>query len=466
MAMMEPIPAVVKLTVLGYELTAKQNAYLNYLLPSVFGCAMYVVHFAVDLGLVYRLYKEDEAIWAGLSIFFMYLPALACFTLTVSSCDMWPEYERFGCKSFKWIVTKIIEHAFFPIWSMWRYAEKIFWSIEGVRGADEEALQNCSAPRTVEFYFFLQGFLHTIPQILLQLHILTRNIVNRNKETIDIQAASILVNICILAGTTVLYQRFKTQKVGGKDYPWFKPYKCLYDPSVDYVDGTRSRKVGIIYRTRETAQAIRKSLTVDVESTTSSDYYMQPVEGGIDEVDIAIQPIRYIRALPEDDLVGKVVSFLWWMCFLLARFFAISTFAYFYPRDVIWLLVSHFILCVAILLYDVRAYVVRRTKAVFFIFIGLVYIFCIIEFKKKFKKARLIYTGYFLLVFIENLTMCLVWWYSELEDIYNVWWFKFSFNMTLICSFLSFTTMMLYTCVNRPDKVIVGKEVISEVRSC
>lgn len=71
--------------------------------------------------------------------------------------------------------------------SSYRYAEKIFWSIEALRNeeeeAREEALENVTAPRIVEFYFFLQAFVQSLPQILLQVHILMRFALDMKLET-------------------------------------------------------------------------------------------------------------------------------------------------------------------------------------------------------------------------------------------------------------------------------------------
>lgn len=68
-----------------------------------------------------------------------------------------------------------------------RFAERTFWSIEGIRSEDdesrEEALKVVSAARTIELYFFLQAYLHSIPQILLQLHILMRNVNEMEQDT-------------------------------------------------------------------------------------------------------------------------------------------------------------------------------------------------------------------------------------------------------------------------------------------
>lgn len=68
-----------------------------------------------------------------------------------------------------------------------RYAEKLFWSIEALRAEDDESREECLekvvAPRTIELYFFLQAFLQAIPQILLQLHILMRNVNDLEGQT-------------------------------------------------------------------------------------------------------------------------------------------------------------------------------------------------------------------------------------------------------------------------------------------
>lgn len=463
-------PAIVRLTVLGYELNSKQNACFNYLLPAIFWCSMYILHFASDLVLAHRHHIEEDPIWASLTLFFMYLPVIGCFVLTVSSIEMWPDYDECTLSNVKWLSVKILQHLFFPIWTMWRYAEKIFWAIEGYRAPTEDDRQEClrksSAPRSIEFYFFLKGFLHTIPQILLQLHILMRNVKLLDQQTIDMQVASMVFNLATMAATTVQYQRFKSQKMGGKNYPWYKPYK--YHDNVDAA--LLLPATGIIYCTKENYQKIANDIEErrikeieenagDDESISSSVYYLEP---HVDEVDFP-KAIRQIYALPEDDLAGKVLAFFWWFCFLLARFLAISTFAYFFPKDIIWLLSSHFILCVSFLLYDARAYLVRRTKAVFFIFVGLIYLFCIIEFKKQFTRVRFIYNGYFTLVFSENFIMCLIWWFSRMDDtgLVNDWWFRYIFYMTLLCTFLSLSSMIVYK-LTRQSKVVVGQETICD----
>jgi hypothetical protein len=68
-----------------------------------------------------------------------------------------------------------------------RYAERMFWSIEGVRSSDPKevdyAIDKISAPRSIELYFSTQAFLHCLPQILVQLNILMRQDFDINRQT-------------------------------------------------------------------------------------------------------------------------------------------------------------------------------------------------------------------------------------------------------------------------------------------
>lgn len=160
-------------------------------------------------------------------------------------------------------------------------------------------------------------------------------------------------------------------------------------------------------------------------------------------------------------MAGRLVACLWWYGFLVARVLTISIFAYFFMEHCLWLLSSHFILVIIILSYDVKSDAVKRAKALFFIFLGLVYIFCIIEFKIKFKKATFIYYGFFVLVFVENLVMCLIWFIGQIESLENDYWFRYAFYVIIFCSFTSFSSMLFYFLINKPSKVVVEARTVS-----
>ncbi|RZC36893.1 uncharacterized protein BDFB_005785, partial [Asbolus verrucosus] len=426
------------------------DAYVNYLVPSITSLILYMFLFASDSALVFRHYKDDNPIWASLTLFLMYLPSLCSYILIVSDWELWPEMVGCGLTNFLWFLLKTLQHMFFPVWAMWRYAERIFWSIEAVRAVDEESVSEAitviRAPRTIELYFFLQAFLQSLPQMLLQLNILMRQDLDVNRQTADAEVLSLVFNLTKVAGTVAFYQRFKTQKLAGKQYPWFKGYKKSYDPSIDQVDSRL--RVERVESRPTTSSHIEEP--IPSESRRSSDFYMEPntpplkelkevfgslretsiIDGPnrkvyqeVSEPDFNIKRVVDIRGLPEDDLAGKIVSFFWWFCFLLVRILAISAFYYFYPTASIWLLVAHVLIIILFLSYDVKTDEVKRAKALFFVFIGLIYVFCIIEFKIKFKKTKFIYYGYFTLVFVQNFVMCLIWWFGNVEDLENAFWF-------------------------------------------
>lgn len=167
-----------------------------------------------------------------------------------------------------------------------------------------------------------------------------------------------------------------------------------------------------------------------------------------------VKRVIHVKGMVDDDFAGKSIAILWWFTFLLARVLALSAFAYFYFVETIYLVSSHYILVIAVLVYDVKSDSMNRGKLPFFIFLGYIYIFCIIEFKIKFKKATVLYYGYFFLVFFENITMCLIWFYQKLDTLQTDFWFKYIFYIVLLASVCSLSSMIFYMTINKPQKVV------------
>lgn len=510
---------------LGYSLTPHQDALVNYLLPAVAACLLYKFIIAGDICVIFRHYKDGDPIWASLTLFFMYLPALGSYILIISDWDYWPEPDKgMTNENLGWCFKKTVGHLFFPIWSIWRFAERIFWSIEAVRSKDEEsinsAISTVKEPRLIEFYVFLQAYLHSLPQVLLQLHILMRHNSDIAKESKDSQVACIIFNLFKIAITTTYYQRFKTQKLTGSQYPWLKTKKILRS-SVGLPSSKEgsvvmrrpqvvSQSRSVIENTKEGLNDISRLYNIEpevlMERRRSSDIYLEP-DGPVQEQQSSLLPenqgadsnrdkktasnrttkrisfnnllparltnritttsnqssnpsfdikrLTYVKGLEEDNLAGKLIAFLWWFTFLLSRVLAISVFYYFFPKACVWLLIFHFIVVVAALLYDVKSDDIKRDKTLFFIFIGLIYIFCIIEFKIKFKKAYVIYFSYFGLVFLENFAMCLLWYILKIETLESDYWYRYMFYITIISSFLSLSSMIFYHIITKPKSVLL-----------
>ncbi|CAG9813974.1 unnamed protein product [Phaedon cochleariae] len=523
-----------KSTLLGYELTPRQDALINHLVPAISASTLYIFLIAADVAVIVSHYRNGDPIWASLTLFFMFLPVLCSFVIIVSNWELWPEFEDCGKANMLWFWRKTFEHLFFPVWNMWRFAERIFWSIEAVRSTDQKTIKdlisNVTAPRSIELCIFLQSYLHALPQVLLQLYILMRHNTDIDRQTEKAQVMSIILNLVKVSVTTTYYQRFKSQKLTGKQYPWYKQYKAFVQPSspedvlrrsIPYsesrmiVEGRRTtrnledvydlepprysalrRRSSDIYLEPCTSDSTSKRQTLletdfdedirtrekvvdegfdEPDSQSKNVLNLPPTmretsvldgprrmvfrETGISgqsEPDFSISRIVYVKGLEDDDLAGKLIACTWWFCFLLARVLAISVFAYFFIKETIWLLSAHFVIVMTFLLYDVNTDAVKRAKSVFFLFLALIYIFCIIEFKIKFKKATFLYYGFFLLVFIENFVMCSIWYTGAVETIEDDFWFRYTFYIVVMCTLASFSSMAFYFGLNKPAEVVVA----------
>lgn len=108
-------------TVFEYSLNRRQNAILNHLVPCAIACFLYVLITATDIGVIFRHYKDNDPIWASLTLFVMYLPAIGSFILIVTDCDYWPEPENgMTNENAFWLYKKILGHLLFPLWNIWR----------------------------------------------------------------------------------------------------------------------------------------------------------------------------------------------------------------------------------------------------------------------------------------------------------------------------------------------------------
>lgn len=170
---------------------------------------------------------------------------------------------------------------------------------------------------------------------------------------------------------------------------------------------------------------------------------------------IPMKVISY-KGLPEDDSAGKLVSFFMWFCFIMPRMLCLSAFAYFYPNDIWWICSSHYIITLGFLLYDAHISDIPYYRSIFILFTSYVYMFCLIEFKIKFKKVKFIYNGYFFLIYLENLVMTSIWYFNI--DFENDWWYKYVFYLICGSSLISVSSIMLYLMVLKPKKIVLQQE--------
>lgn len=108
-------------TLLKYPLTRKQYVICYYLVPYCFSSALYIINYTADTVLSYQHYDEGDSYHASLTLFWTFVPAIACFFLGVTNLELWPNEEKCGVLSWKWFGIRFIQHLLFPIWAMFRY---------------------------------------------------------------------------------------------------------------------------------------------------------------------------------------------------------------------------------------------------------------------------------------------------------------------------------------------------------
>lgn len=182
---------------------------------------------------------------------------------------------------------------------------------------------------------------------------------------------------------------------------------------------------------------------------------------------------RSFRAgLEQDDFLGKSVSFAGWSFVLLQRMLALSAFAYFHPIACLILCASHYaVMLVALLLLEARLRE-KPERLAFYVFLAYVYVFCIVEFKVKFRRPRRTLLAYAALVMLQNVTVS-VWWFGRREagrladavaagdeetaaaTVSAAWWFGFMFAGVLLSGTYALMCWVVYWYLLRPSQRIL-----------
>lgn len=271
---------------------------------------------------------------------------------------------------------------------------------------------------------------------------------------------SIVLSLIRMALTTTSYQRFGTQKLAGRQYPWDKikqhelKFKLLHqkEPNTSH---------------KQQPQLTRRDSGL---STTSSQF-----EAEVEKRRAPIsEPMREetVHGLGSDDAAGKFVAILWWFCFILPRMSTIAIFTYFYLREAILACFFQYLIVLILLLrYSTwsdsesgnitirrKKYPINNENIVKFTFhlvTSFIYLFCLIEIKVRFTKLKVVYNWYFIVLYLENIVMMMLWYYHA--ETYEKWWFNYSLYLNIVSSILSVLSMAMYLSMLQPQKKIVQK---------
>ncbi|XP_021693472.1 uncharacterized protein LOC5569644 [Aedes aegypti] len=211
--------------VLGYQVKTRTQIVFSFLIPVIFELLVYTVVITADVLVVVEHFRNDNPTWAWFTLSFMWLPAIACFAAVLSSPSQWPETIGFDERTLRFVEKNLLVLVFFPVAAVYRFSRRIFWTIEALfheKTSYGRVQAVCKIRETspFELYHFLQAFLHAAPQMLLQLYILLRDNTFRNYDTVTAQIVSVVFSFLTMASIITSYQRFESQKIVGRCYPW------------------------------------------------------------------------------------------------------------------------------------------------------------------------------------------------------------------------------------------------------
>ncbi|XP_066594310.1 uncharacterized protein [Prorops nasuta] len=151
------------------------------------------------------------------------------------------------------------------------------------------------------------------------------------------------------------------------------------------------------------------------------------------------------KGLEQDDPVGKFVSFLWWFFFIFARVLAITAAFEFYPIYLLSVLSVHYIFVLVFLFY----YTKYNDVITFFfnLWLGLIYIFCIIEYRIKFAYANRWLVLFYTCVILENVFLTLGWY---IFFNYSGFWYSFTCYTIFISMIVGIFSMAVYQTLFKP----------------
>ncbi|XP_051168800.1 uncharacterized protein LOC127286419 isoform X2 [Leptopilina boulardi] len=157
--------------------------------------------------------------------------------------------------------------------------------------------------------------------------------------------------------------------------------------------------------------------------------------------------IQSTKGLDEDDAIGKFVSFLWWFLFILPRVISIAIFFESFPFYLLGILTVHYALMLTYLFY----YAKYQDATTIFVnlWLGLVYIFSMIEYRIKFKYADKWIASYCTFVMLQNIALTIIWFY------YGEWtgfWYTYAFGITFISMGLCISSSAIYYTLFKPGK--------------
>ncbi|XP_026757246.2 uncharacterized protein LOC113516939 [Galleria mellonella] len=169
-----------------------------------------------------------------------------------------------------------------------------------------------------------------------------------------------------------------------------------------------------------------------------------------DEPDIPIRvPRSYIRGLEPQDLPAALVHCMGWYAFFVARLLSMAAFINLTIIGSVIILFSHYQVMLLFLIIP-QASTVKRT---FYFFLAFVYLFCIMEFKIRFRHVRVWHLFWSIVCMIETILFTGLW--VALDNNLHHWWKKYVLYVIIVSLMLSITCFITYFVILQPKETIV-----------
>ncbi|KRG00313.1 uncharacterized protein Dwil_GK28276 [Drosophila willistoni] len=163
------------------------------------------------------------------------------------------------------------------------------------------------------------------------------------------------------------------------------------------------------------------------------------------------KPTKIVNGIQQEDFAARTVAFFGWLAFITMRMLSLATFCIFYPRAFFIVMGIHYALMLAALALETRCRG-SFSRTLFYLVLGYIYIFVLIEFRVSFKSLRLWYGCYLVLTLAENITMSAIWYANEE---FESWWFGFIWEWIIYSGILFLATLLVYYCILRPKDVSI-----------
>lgn len=112
---------------LGLPIKSKAQIWFNWIIPIVLELLVYIVLIVADFAVTYQHFIDGNHLWAGLTLSFIWLPAILCFCSIIASPRNWPEYysqsgEAGVCQQcLQFFLILIVNVLLFPVGAFIRY---------------------------------------------------------------------------------------------------------------------------------------------------------------------------------------------------------------------------------------------------------------------------------------------------------------------------------------------------------